>query len=370
MKITDVRAYSLACPLEKPWRISGLTMSEMTATVVEVEADGSLVGFGESLTRLGPGVAREVITAILKPVLIGADPLQVDVLWERMFSTMMSRGHWKGFMIEALSGVDIALWDLAGKILDQPVSTLLGGRHHEELEVYASSVMIMDTDDMVAEARYLVEQGYKNIKFKIGQGVEKDIEYLRAARQAVGPDIGIMVDLNSGYSLEAALRLGAKLPELNILWLEEPVPPQHNASYARLSESLSVPVVGGESDFTRWGFRDIIIQGKVPIIQPDIARCGGFTESRKIAALASCHGVSVAPHTGASGAVCIAAAIQFAASLSNLHIFEHMYPANPLREDLLTEPVIDCHNGLIKVPSGPGLGIEIDRDKINKYLIK
>ena len=370
MHITDVRTYSLACPLEKPWRIAGLTMSEMTATIVEIEADGSLVGFGESLTRLGPGVTREVITSILKPLLMGADPLQVDVLWERMFATMMSRGHWKGFMIEAVSGVDIALWDLAGKIMGQPASTLLGGRHHDELEAYASSVMIMDTAEMIAEARSLVEQGYKNIKFKIGQGVEKDFEYLRAARQAVGPDIGIMADLNSGYSLESALRLGARLPELNVLWLEEPVPPQHNASYARLAESLSVPIVAGESEFTRWGYRDLIVEGKVPVIQPDVARCGGLTEARKIAALASAHGVSVAPHTGASGAVCIAAAIQFAASLSNLYIFEHMYPSNPLREDLLTKPVIACKNGLITVPTGPGLGIEIDREKVKKYLIQ
>lgn len=368
MKISDVRAYTLTCPLKKPWRIAGLTMSEMMATIVEVESDNGLVGYGEALTRLGPGVTKEVVNAILKPVVIGADPLNVDVLWERMFSTMMSRGHWKGFMIEAISGVDIAVWDLNGKILGKPVATLLGGRHHETLQAYASSVMIMDAADMVEEAKSLVKRGYNKIKFKIGREVEEDFEYLRAAREAVGPDIGIMADVNSGYSLESTLRLGGMLPPLNILWLEEPIPPQDLDGYARLSECLSVPVVAGESEFTRWGFRDLIVRGKVPVIQPDIARCGGFTEARKIAALASAHGVTVAPHTGASGAVCIAAAVQFAASLSNLYIFEHMYPENPLREDILKEPVLDCENGFIKVPTGPGLGIEIDARRLREYM--
>jgi L-alanine-DL-glutamate epimerase-like enolase superfamily enzyme len=368
MRISDVQAYTLKCPLKKPWRIAGLVMSEMTSTIVEVKSDSGLVGYGEALTRLGPGVTKEVVEAILKPVLIGENPLDVDVLWERMFSTMMSRGHWKGFMIEAISGVDIALWDLNGKILDKPVATLLGGRHHEKLESYASSVMIMDTGEMVEEAKSLIEQGYKKIKFKIGRGVEEDFRYLEAARAAVGPNIGIMADVNSGYSLASALRLGGMLPSLNLLWLEEPLPPQDLDGYARLNESLSVPVAAGESDFTRWGFRDLIIRGKVPVIQPDIARCGGFTEGRKIAALASAHGVTVSPHTGASGAVCIAAAVQFAASLSNLHIFEYMYPENPLREDILREPVLQCDAGFVEVPTGPGLGIEIDPRKIEKYM--
>jgi L-alanine-DL-glutamate epimerase-like enolase superfamily enzyme len=339
----------------------------MTATIVEVEADASLVGYGEALTRLGPGVVREVIDTILKPVLLGQDPLGVDLLWEKMFSTMMSRGHWKGFMIEAISGVDIALWDLLGKVLNQPVAVLLGGRYHDELESYASSVMIMDTADMIKEARSLVEQGYDKIKFKIGRGARKDFEYLKAARESLGPEIGVMVDANCGYDVEEALRLGSKLAELDILWFEEPIPPQQNENYARLVEHLDVPVVAGECEFTRWGFRDLILHGKVPVIQPDIARCGGFTEARKIAALAGAFGVKVAPHTGASGAVCVAAAVQFAASLSNLLIFEHMYTENPLREDLLTERLLECRDGIVRVPTGPGLGIELDPEKTAKY---
>ncbi len=223
MKISDVRAYTLSAKLDKPWKIADLVMKEMNATIVEVENEDGLIGYGEALTRLGPSATCEVVTSILKPVLLEADPMDVDVLWERMFATMKSRGHWKGFMIEAMSGVDIALWDL-------------------------------------------------------------------------------------------------------------------------------------------------ILKGKVSIIQPDIARCGGFTECRKIAALASAHGVPVAPHTGASGAISIAATLQFAASLSNFYMFEHMYTENPLREEILKEPVLGCEMGFISVPSGHGLGIEIDHEKLKRYM--
>ncbi len=368
MKITDVRSYTLSVPLEKPWKIAGIVMAEMTATIVEVETDNGLIGYGEALTRLGPSAAREVVQHILKPVVLGADPGNVDVLWEKMFSTMKGRGHWKGFMIEALSGVDIALWDLIGKAMNQPVSRLLGGRHREKLEAYASSIMLMERSAMVKDAEDLVRRGFKKIKVKVGLGVDTDLGNVKAIREAVGSDIGIMLDANSGFSTEEALRLGVALEPMNILWFEEPVPPQDLEGYARLSDSLRMPVVGGESEFTRWGFRDLILRGKVPLIQPDIARCGGFTEARKIAAFASACGVTVAPHTGASGAVSIAAAIQWASSLSNFHIYEHMYTENPLRTEILKDAVLECRDGVINVPAGPGLGIEIDKGKMKKYL--
>jgi L-alanine-DL-glutamate epimerase-like enolase superfamily enzyme len=367
MKINDVRAYYLRTPLKKPWRISGLTMTEMTALIVEVETDNGLIGYGEALTRLGPLATKAIIDDILRPVLLGADPIEVDVLWEKMFATMMSRGHWKGFMIEAISGVDIALWDIKGKALNQPVHKLMGGCHHPKFEAYASSIMIMDKEEMVKEAEELVRKGFNKIKLKIGQDVEKDFEYIKAARQVLGPQIGIMIDANSGYTFEAAKRLGNMLASLNILWFEEPVPSYDYEAYARLNDCLPMPVVAGESEFTRWGFRDLIVRGNVPVIQPDVARCGGLTEAMKIAALASAHGVSVAPHTGASGAVSIAASMQFAAYLSNFYLFEYMYPENPLRENILKNDIFKCENGYLTIPDGPGLGIDMDLHKLEQY---
>jgi L-alanine-DL-glutamate epimerase-like enolase superfamily enzyme len=368
MKISDVRAYTLSAPLKKPWKIAGMLMKEMTATIVEVETGDGLIGYGEALTRLGPSATTEIIDSILKPVLVGSDPMEVDVLWERMFSTMKGRGHWKGFMIEAISGVDIALWDILGKALGQPVCKLLGGCHQKKLETYASSIMLQEENEMVKDAVDLVSQGFQKIKVKVGFGVERDSKNIKAIRDAVGPDIGIMVDANCGYSLEAALRFGKIMETLDVIWFEEPVPPYDLEGYEKLNSTLRIPVVAGECEFTRWGFRDLILRGKVPIIQPDIARCGGFTEGRKIGSLASTHDITVAPHTGASGAVCIAAAVQFSASLSNFHIYEHMFPENPLREDILKEPVLECKEGFVHVPEGPGLGIEIDPGKLKRYL--
>lgn len=368
MEISDVRAYTLSAPLEKPWKIAGMLMKEMTATIVEVETRDGLIGYGEALTRLGPSATREIIDAILKPVLVGSDPLEVDVLWERMFSTMKGRGHWKGFMIEAISGVDIALWDVVGKALNQPVCKLLGGCHQEKLEAYASSIMLQEEHEMVKDAVDLVGRGFRKVKVKVGLGVERDARNIEAIREAVGPDIGIMVDANCGYTLEAALRFGKIMETLNVIWFEEPVPPYDMEGYEKLNCALRIPVVAGECEFTRWGFRDLILSGKVPIVQPDIARCGGFTEGRKIGTLASAHHITVAPHTGASGAVCIAAAVQYSASLSNFQIYEHMFPENPLREDILKEPVLDCRDGFLHVPKGPGLGIEIDREELKRYI--
>ena len=222
-------------------------------------------------------------------------------------------------------------------------------------------------EEMLKEAAELIRRGFNKIKLKIGQGVERDLDYIKTARQALDPQIGIMIDANSGYTFESALRLGKMLEPLNILWFEEPVPPYDYNAYARLNDALPMPVVAGECEFTRWGFRDLIVRGKVPVIQPDVARCGGLTEARKIAALASAHGVTVAPHTGASGAVSIVASMHYAASLSNFYVFEYMYPENPLREDILKADVFKCENGYMKIPDEPGLGIELDEENIAKY---
>ena len=222
---------------------------------------------------------------------------------------------------------------------------------------------------MVEEAHDVVRHGYRKIKVKVGMNVETDFANVKAIREAVGPDIGIMLDANSGYDAETSLKLGYLIEPLDIIWFEEPVPPYDYEGYRRLSERLRVPIAGGECEFTLWGFRDLIIQGKVAMIQPDICRCCGFTEGRKIAALASAHGISIAPHYGASAAVSIAASLHYAASLSNLFIVEQMFTENALREGILKEPVLRCVEGKMAVPTGPGLGIELDFDKINKYLL-
>jgi L-alanine-DL-glutamate epimerase-like enolase superfamily enzyme len=370
VKITEVEAFSLTAPLKEPWKIAKVVMREMTCTLVKISTDSGIVGVGESLTRLGPEAARAIVDHILKPVLIGADPFDVEVLWEEMFSTMRTRGHNKGFMIEAMSGVDIALWDIMGKAANLPVHKLLGGKARGKVEAYASSLLFKPTDELVAEALDLVEQGYRGIKLKIGQGIQKDAHNVREIRKAIGNDIDLMLDANSGFDAHSAIALGRELEPYNVCWFEEPVPPDDLEGYRKVAQALKISVAGGESEFTRYGFRDLITKGKVAVIQPDVARAGGISEVKKIAIVASLYNLPYCPHTGASGAVCVAASLQLAASIPNFQIFEFMYPPNPLREDILKEPLPPVKDGFIEIPDKPGLGIELDEDKIERYLRK
>ena len=368
MKITDVKVFTLVAPLKEPWRIAKVVMREMSATIVEIFTDEGIIGVGECLTRLSPLTTRSIVGEILRPILIGADSLDVEVLWEEMFSSMRTRGHHKGFMIEAISGVDIALWDIIGKALDLPIYKLLGGCYRDKIKIYASSLLFKDTEVLVKEATELVEEGYSAIKLKIGQGLQKDIKNIKAIRKAVGDDIQFMVDANSAFDASTAIKLARELEEYDIFWFEEPVPPDDIDGYAKITKASRVPIAAGESEFTRFGFKDLITRGGVSIIQPDVSRAGGISECKKITAIANAYNLPYSPHTGASGAVNIAASLQLAAGISNFLVFEYMYPPNPLRENILQEPLPEPKNGYIEISDEPGLGIELDRKAVSKYL--
>ncbi len=368
MKITDVKAFSLSAPLKEPWQIAKIAMKEMTTTIVEIFTDEGISGIGECLTRLSPLTTCSIVNEIFKPILVGADPLDVAVLWEKMFSTMRSRGHHKGFMIEAISGVDIALWDVMGKALGLPIHKLLGGCYRDRIKVYASSLLFKDTNILVKEAIKLVEEGYPAIKLKIGQGLEKDIQNVKTIRKAIGDGIQLMVDANSAFDSFTAIQLARKLEPYDIFWFEEPVPPDDIDGYAKISKTSPIPVAAGESEFTKFGFRDLITKGGVAIIQPDVSRAGGISECKKITDMASAYNLPYSPHTGASGAINIAASLQLAAGISNFLIFEYMYPPNPLRENILQEPLPKPKNGYIPISNEPGLGIKLNRKVVSKYL--
>jgi len=367
MKISEVKAHNLVAPLKEPWKISGSVFAEMRSTIVEVTTDEGVTGYGECLTRMGGEAMQAIVHTILKPVLVGQDLWDVDMLWEQMFATMKTKGHAKGFMIEAISGVDIALWDALGKSVGQPVSKLLGGTYRTRVQPYASSLLFKDTQVLVEEAKGLVAQGFCGVKLKVGQGLEIDVRNVRAIRDAIGDEVGLYLDANSAFDPATAIVLGKGVEPYNVGWFEEPVAPWDYPGYARVVRALPIPIAGGESEFTRYGFRDLILAGQVGVIQPDICRAGGFTECMKIAALASTFSVPYAPHTGASGAISIAASLQLSAALANFLIFEFMYPPNPLREELLKEP-LEVKKGWMDIPDKPGLGVEIDPDKLKDFI--
>jgi len=367
MKITTVEPMVLEAPVKEPWRIGTAVYTSMHAMLVRVETDDGITGYGEGLVRFSPRAGAAVVRDILAPVVIGQDPFEVELVWDKMYGMMRGRGHSKGFMLEAMSAVDIALWDIVGKALGQPLHRVLGSYGRSSLPVYASSLLFKPIEELVREAAGLAAQGYTAIKLKIGQGAEADLAKVRAIRTTLGNGVRLMVDANCAYDTLAALEVGRLLEAEGVAWFEEPVAPELLDGYVKLAQALDMPIAGGETEFTRWAFKEILTRQAMDIIQPDIGRVGGFSEARKIAALASAFDVPVGPHTGASAAVAVAASIQWAAALPNLLTFEYMYPPNPLREELLIDPLPTPKNGQMGVPQQPGLGIEVDEKALARF---
>ncbi len=367
MRITNVEPIVLMAPVKEPWRIGTAVFTSMNSVLVRVDTDEGISGYGECMVRFAPEAAAAIVEKILKPVAVGQDPFHVELIWDRMYRVMRGRGHSKGFVLESMSGVDIALWDLMGKALGQPVHRILGSYGRGYLQVYASSLLFKPTELLVREAEELAAQGYGAVKLKIGQGIETDLRNVDGIRWALGESVKLMVDANCAYDTLEALELGRRLESSGVYWFEEPVAPENLEGYSKLAHALDMPIAGGESEFTHWAFKELLTREAIDIVQPDLGRCGGFTEARKIAALASAFDVPVAPHTGASSAVEVAAAIQWAAALPNLLTFEWMYPPNPLREELLVEPLPPMRDGQIEVPQKPGLGIEIDEKALLRF---
>jgi len=382
MKVVDVLAYPVYAAANTP--ISGYLPHEeklgtkvrtgYSACFVKVVTDEGIYGLGESLVREVPQATALVVEKLLKRIIVGRNPLEVEVLWEEMFSALKTRGHLKGYFIEGLSGVDIALWDLKGKLLDQPVYNLLGGRFQDELKAYASSIVFGKPEVMAKRAREWVEEGHDQIKVKVGMGIERDRENLRAIRNEVGHDIEIMVDANSGYDFTRALKLGRILESLEITWFEEPVPPYDLEGYKKLKRRIDVPICAGESHYTRYDFRDLIVGECIDIVQPDVSRAGGISECVKILDLARAFGKLYTPHIGLSGAGCRAASIHLSASLPRetfvtYEIYDIKESPNPLAGYICNCPIELFSNGYIRVDNKVGLGLEIDEERMKSYLI-
>jgi D-arabinonate dehydratase/D-galactarolactone cycloisomerase len=381
MKITDVQAIPLFVPMQQsvgapislPYadQIASVVFGGYRATIVQVFTDQGIMGIGECMTRLAPKALQAIIEDIA-PILQGRDPRETEVLWELMYGIMMNRGHSRGFFIEAISGIDIALWDIAGKAQGVPVYHLLGGKQRDRIEAYASSLRFRGLETTLETARTYLEQGFRSMKIKIGQNPHDpsgDLQLIKAIRQEVGDDITLMVDVNCGYHSDVgtALRVGRQLEDLNIYWYEEPLSPEHIDGYTTLAASLDIPVAAGEASFTRYDFRDLLTRRAVDIIQPNACRTGGLSEVQKIAAMSSAFHIPYAPHTGSCSAVALAV---------GLHI-EYMQSdwskdqPNPLRHELVREPIEVFADGyMAPPPDKPGLGIELNEDVLRQYTVR
>jgi L-alanine-DL-glutamate epimerase-like enolase superfamily enzyme len=270
--------------------------------VVEIFTDNGLVGIGNA--ALSPQVSKQVVDQYLKPVLINADPWDIESLWQHMYRKTMAFGR-KGIGMVAISAVDIALWDVLGKSAKQPVYRLLGGRTKSHIPVYASRLYSSPLDQLAAEAKSYTEEGYKAMKLRFGwgpvdgaAGMRKNVDLVRTVRETVCDDIDVMADAYMGWTLDYAKRMLPLLEPFNLRWLEEPVIPDDIYGYAELRRRSSIPIAGGEHEFALYGFRDLIEAKAVDYIQFDTNRVGGISQARKVAALAEAHSIPVIPHAG------------------------------------------------------------------------
>jgi D-galactarolactone cycloisomerase len=368
LRITEVIAHPLRATLPTTQRTSQGDWPALDIAVVEIRTDAGITGWGECLARTSSLAYAAVIDHVLKPVLIGRNPFDNANLWRAMRARLTGRAG--GMLIESIAGVDIALWDIAGKVAGLPVHRLLGGAGRGNVFAYASSINWGDDARAEAETRDCLARGFKAIKVKIGQPVRDAIARAELIRKVAGPEIKLSVDANWAFDLDEATRVGEALAALDYWWFEEPIVPEDVEGYRLLRQRTRVRLAAGESDFTATQARDLIATRSVGVIQPDVARAGGISETRRIAELAEAFHVAYAPHVGWSGALCAAASVQLAAAQPNFLVYECMVFDNPLREALLVKRVgsyQDLRNGEIDVPTGPGLGVEVDLDALARF---
>jgi D-galactarolactone cycloisomerase len=377
VKIIDVVPYVLSTPLEEPFAFSQGWVGRRSAMVVEVKTDEGVSGWGESLCHglQPPEVAASFVESCFKPLIVGRDPFDVEVIWEELYNRTRPFGG--GAAVNAMSGLDTALWDIIGRSLGKPVHTLLGGAFRSEVTPYATGFYRREGEKYpeagIEEARRHLSEGFGAIKLKVGFGVEADLEYVRAIREAVGPDVRLMMDANCAYDAPAARRILMGCRDARVHFFEEPIAPEDLEGYKNLRNLTATYLAAGENLFAKTGYRRWISEGALDILQPDLCSSGGFTECKKIAAIAQAWNTSVVPHVWGTG-IGLAASLQFIATLPPTPLslnpeepmLEYDTSSHPFREDLIYG-AISMEDGKVAVPHTPGIGVEVNREVLERY---
>ena len=375
MTIEKIETYVLKDKLSKSFFFSQWEYSERCICVVKITASNGEFGWGEGY---GPASVLESGIKFLEPHVIGQNPLENEVIWHHMYRKTLDFAR-RGILVASMSAIDIAIWDLKGKILGLPVSTLLGGAHRKKIQPYATGLYFTDhnnpSKDFEAEAAKYVSQGFKAIKMKVGLGLKQDYENIKKMRNLIGPDIQLMIDSNHAYTLREAIALCKKIEPLDISWFEEPLSPEYYQQYNELRNKTTIPISGGECEYLRFGFHQLLRNKSVDIIQPDICASGGLTEAKRISSLASTYGIDIIPHTWGTS-IGIHVALHFISNLENIpgrmkspdFLMEYDQTENGLR-DRLTFPKIKMVDGMIDVPNRPGLGIDVDESVLLEYSV-
>lgn len=375
MKITKVEAI----PVRQPGEILLINDSAQDGIIIRVHTDEGIVGYGE--VDSAPWVIKAIIESPvshricqgLANVVVGKGPFEVEKIWDDMYLASLFYGQ-HGAAIQAMSGIDIAIWDIIGKATGQPIWKLLGGMYRDKVRCYASTLMPYTPSEAAEEALKWKEAGYSAVKLGWGGfelGMRENIALVQAAREAVGDDMDILLDIgfipSAEVTIDAASRiqLVRELEQFNPYAVEEALWPHDYDGYRRLVESTRVRIVCGENETTRFGFKQLIDYVKVGFIQPDVTRCGGLTEAKRIATHAGINGINVVPHCWSSGIV-EAASLHLIASIPNACLLEYCVWDTPIRREIVRDD-IPAVNGYAAVPTKPGLGIEVDDKAIEKY---
>lgn len=378
MKISDIRVHVLEAELRNPFAFSQAWVRKRVGLLVEIRTVDGTVGWGEGYGPSKP--LASVIENHYAPQLLGRSALAGDALWETLYNSLRDHGQ-KGIAVQALSAVDIALWDLRGKYYGAPVYELMGGPVRETVRAYATGLYRL-SDDRPANERLLADEaaghaeaGFTAMKVKVGFGIADDISLIRRIRDVIGEKVELFMDANHGYDLVGATRLARAAEPYDIGWFEEPVEPEDLAGYAELRTRTSIPIAGGECDFTRYGFREILTRRAIDIVQPDTCAAGGLTECKRIADMAAAFGIRYNPHVWGTG-VSVATAVHLLAVLPRVSpglaaaepLLETDRSEHPFRHAVVKDP-LDVVDGWIGLPTGPGLGIEIDEKAVAKFRV-
>ncbi len=367
MKITAVRTMQLAKPLERTQRNSCSARNERRFTLVVVETDAGITGLGDAFGD--PLLMPSIFERRLAPMAVGLDPCDIPGVWKKLFA---SREFWEigGSYLCGVSAIEVACWDICGQAEGVGVCELLGGRHRESIEAYASDLHWDEPAVMAQMAAGYVERGFRYVKTHIGAPGEheRDLARCEAIRAAVGPDVGYMIDINTAFDRATALAHGRNFATFNPFWYEEPLSPLDWQGHAWLRAELGLKIATGENLYTTHGFEPLLLGQGCDYIMPDILRCGGLEQTRQVCELARQQGIVATPHNFSSG-VGLAATLHLMAALPETQLLEFDPTGTAVYEELLIEP-LEIDRGHVRVPGGPGLGVRLTPAVVDRYAVR
>jgi len=363
LRIVDIQGFPTSFPVDPKNSVTlGIGRAvKRDAVIVKVTTEAGVVGYGESHHGRCPGAVAALVNTTLKQLVVGQDANDVVGIWNKIYVRQLGSHGMGAAACLAMSGIDQALWDIRGKALGVPLYKLLGGAS-KPIPAYAGGVSLgyQEPNALVAEAQPFVAAGYKAIKLRVGDTPARDLARVAAVREALGDDIAILVDANTGYTVADARKVMPGYEDLDIGWLEEPFPAHDYASYRLAATFSSVPLAAGENHYTRFEFNRVIEDGSITILQPDLSKTGGVTEALRVAHLASAWKLPIHPHTSMTG-LNMAATIHFLAAIDNAGYFEGDVSKNNLfRDELVSKPYEVGSDGCVRPLEGPGLGLEVN----------